>query len=240
MKVLIVDDEPLARRRLRGLLAGQAGVTVVGEAGSGEEALAQVAAQTPDLVLLDIAMPGLDGLETARRLSSCRPAPAVVFCTAYDDHALSAFEASAIDYLMKPVRGERLAVALERARAFLAGRGAAEPATPARRDHLCARLGTRLRVIPLDEVRYLQAGEKYVTVHHVQGEDVIEEPLRALEEAFGDCLLRIHRNCLVAHDRLRELRRDGHGRVHAVLDDGTALEVSRRCLGLLRQRLRQG
>lgn len=243
MKVLIVDDEPLARVRLRHLLAAHADAEVVGEAGSGEAALESAARLAPDVVLLDIAMPGLDGLEAARRLAARAPRPAVVFCTAYDDHALSAFEASAIDYLMKPVRAERLGAALERARTFLAGRVAAPAVAgdggPARRQ-LCARLGGRTRLIPVDDIRYLQAGEKYVTVHHAHGEDVIEESLRALEDEFGARLLRIHRNCLVARTRLRELRRAGDGQVHAVLDDDSELEVSRRCLSQLRQQLRQG
>ncbi|MFS2047037.1 LytR/AlgR family response regulator transcription factor, partial [Stenotrophomonas geniculata] len=109
MRVVIADDEPLARERLRSLLAAQDGVDVVAEAGNGEQALHACAELQPDLVLLDIAMPGLDGLEAARHLASFEPRPAVVFCTAYDAHALSAFEAAAIDYLMKPVRAERLA-----------------------------------------------------------------------------------------------------------------------------------
>lgn len=122
MRVVIADDEPLARERLRSLLAAQDGVDVVAEAGNGEQALHACAELQPDLVLLDIAMPGLDGLEAARHLASFEPRPAVVFCTAYDAHALSAFEAAAIDYLMKPVRAERLAAAIARARTFLAGR----------------------------------------------------------------------------------------------------------------------
>jgi len=122
VRVVIADDEPLARERLRSLLAAQDGVDVVAEAGNGEQALHACAELQPDLVLLDIAMPGLDGLEAARHLASFEPRPAVVFCTAYDAHALSAFEAAAIDYLMKPVRAERLAAAIARARTFLAGR----------------------------------------------------------------------------------------------------------------------
>ena len=178
LKLVIADDEPLARERLRMLLADQAGVEVVAEAGDGQQVLDACAEHRPHAVLLDIAMPGLDGLETARRLAGLVPPTAVVFCTAYDEHALSAFEAAALDYLVKPVRPERLAAALERVRSFHAGHPLPEEA---RRTQLCARLRGSLRVIPIEEVHYLQAEEKYVVVHHARGEDLIEEPLKALE-----------------------------------------------------------
>ena len=129
MRVVIADDEPLARERLRDCSPNSPGIEVVAEAGDGREALHACAEHHPDLVLLDIAMPGIDGLEAARHLAAFEPRPAVVFCTAYDAHALSAFEAAAIDYLVKPVRPERLAAALERARTFAAGRDADAPPT---------------------------------------------------------------------------------------------------------------
>lgn len=243
MKVLIADDEPLARERLRSLLAAHARVELVGEAENGEQALQLAAARQPDVVLLDISMPGVDGLEAARHLRDFAPRPAVVFCTAYDQHALSAFDAAAIDYLMKPVRPERLAAALERAATFIAGRMPApaveEPTR--RRTHLCARLRGSLRLIPVEEIHYLQAEEKYVIVHHARGEDLIEESLKSLEEEFAERLVRIHRNCLVARGQLAELRRSGDGQVHAVLRDvAQPLEVSRRCVANLRGELRQG
>src|SRR5690606_35912863 len=131
------------------------------------------------------------------------PQPAVVFCTAYDAHALSAFEAAAVDYLVKPVRPERLATAIERVRTFAAARERTRPqATDRLRTHLCARLRGTLRLIPIDDVRYLQAEEKYVVVHHARGEDLIEESLKALEDEFGDRFVRIHRKCLVARHEL--------------------------------------
>ena len=241
MRVLIADDEPLARERLRDLLAEQPGIELVAEAGDGREALHACAQHHPDLVLLDIAMPGIDGLETARHLAAFEPRPAVVFCTAYDAHALSAFEAAAIDYLVKPVRPERLAAALDRARTFAAGRttnGSGEGiATPdQRRTHLCARLRGSLRLIPIEDVHYLQAEEKYVVVHHARGEDLIEESLKSLEEEFGDRFVRIHRNCLVARHEIVELKRAPDGHVQAVLrHGGHPLEVSRRCVAHLRE-----
>ncbi|MCR6495147.1 LytTR family DNA-binding domain-containing protein [Thermomonas sp. S9] len=238
LQVLIVDDEPLARARLRALLEAQPGVRVAGEAGDGQAALEACQRLHPDLVLLDIAMPGLDGIQAAHRLAACSPAPAVVFCTAFDAHALSAFEARALDYLVKPVRAERLAQALDKVRTFLAGRTDAGSAAPAR-DHLCARLRGSLRRIPVEDIRYLQADEKYVVVHHARGEDLIEEPLKALETEFADRFLRIHRNCLVARAQLVELRRTADGHVQAVLRDvPQPLAVSRRCLPQLRETLR--
>jgi two-component system, LytTR family, response regulator AlgR len=241
VRVLIADDEPLARERLRGLLAGHAQVQVVAEAENGEQALQLCQQQRPDLVLLDIAMPGIDGLEAARHLLDFQPRPAVVFCTAYDQHALSAFDAAAIDYLMKPVRPERLAAALERAATFLAGRAPAAAAEPSRaRTHLCARLRGSLRLIPVGDIHYLQAEEKYVVIHHARGEDLIEESLKSLEDEFPELLVRIHRNCLVARSELVELRRVGDGQVQALLRHvATPLEVSRRCVASLREQLRR-
>lgn len=236
MKVVIADDEPLARERLRMLLQGLPDVELVAEAGDGREALHACAEHDPDIVLLDIAMPGIDGLEAARHLAAFEPRPAVVFCTAYDAHALSAFDAAAVDYLVKPVRLERLQAAIERARTFTIGRDHANGHDGQHRTHLCARLRGSLRLIPIEDVHYLQAEEKYVVVHHARGEDLIEESLKSLEDEFGDRFLRIHRNCLVARHEIVELRRDPDGHVHALLRHGKQpLEVSRRCVAQLRE-----
>jgi len=237
MRVVIVDDEPLARARLRELLDEHGGVAVVAEAGDGHAALHACAEHAPDLVLLDIVMPGIDGLETARHLAAFEPRPAVVFCTAFDAHALSAFDAAAIDYLVKPVRPERLAAALDRVRTFAAGREQA--GSPhlgqQRRTHLCARMRGSLRLIPVEDVHYLQAEEKYVVVHHARGEDLIEESLKSLEDEFGERFVRIHRNCLVARHEIVELKRAPDGHVQAILRHGKQpLEVSRRCVSTLR------
>jgi len=212
----------------------------VAEAENGEQALHACAALQPDLVLLDIAMPGLDGLEAARHLATFDPRPAVVFCTAYDAHALSAFEAQAIDYLVKPVRAERLVAAIERVRTFAAGRER-NTTVPSgqRRTHLCARLRGSLRLIPLEDVHYLHAEEKYVIVHHARGEDLIEESLKSLEDEFGERFVRIHRNCLVARHEIVELKRGADGHVQALLRHGKLpLEVSRRCVAGLRDTLK--
>jgi two-component system response regulator AlgR len=222
MRILVVDDEPLARSRLQSLLAGQPQVSVVGEAGDGQAALDACTRLQPDAVLLDIAMPGMDGLQAARALAHLQPRPAVVFCTAYDAHALSAFDAQALD----------------KVRTYLAGRSNVHGNEPRTRSQLCARLGGSLRMISVDDIRFMQADEKYVVVHHARGEDLIEESLKSLETEFAERFIRIHRNCLVARDEITELRRSPEGHVHAILRHGGApLEVSRRCLSHLRETL---
>lgn len=241
MRVLVVDDEPPARERLTGLLDGL-GQQVCGEAADGLAALQQTERLHPEVVLLDIRMPRMDGLAAARRLAGMSAPPAVIFTTAHDDHALEAFEAQAVAYLLKPVRREHLERALERARALtraqLAGLGerlaAAQPRT-----HLCVRLGNRLELIPLADIYYFQADQKYVTVRHRAGEAVIEEPLKLLETEFDGQLLRIHRNALVATAHLRGIVRTAEGR-HQVAFDAIPdrLEISRRHLGAVRQRIR--
>ena len=242
IQVCLVDDQTLVRQGIRSLLELSDSIRVIAEAGDGHATLHACAEHHPDMVLLDISMPGIDGLETARHLAEFDPRPAVVFCTAYDAHALSAFDAQAIDYLVKPVRPERLSAALQRVRTFAAGR--AQHAEPEGKDgqkrtHLCARLRGSLRLIPVEDIRYLQAEEKYVVVHHARGEDLIEESLKSLETEFAERFVRIHRNCLVARNEIVELRRAGDGHTQAVLRHGPhPLEVSRRCVAQLRDTLR--
>jgi two-component system response regulator AlgR len=241
MKVLVVDDEPLARARLAKMLGEMPDLEVVGEAGNGVEAVVRADELGVDIVLLDIAMPVMDGLEAARHLRTAQSPPAVVFCTAYDEHALAAFDAAAVDYLVKPVRAERLAEAIERARRARAASAVAPelPAPDKQRSHLSARLRGSLRLIPIEDIHYLQAEEKYVVVHHARGEDLIEESLKSLETEFAARFLRIHRNCLVGIDEFLELRRMGDGSVMAVLRHGKQpLEVSRRCVPGLREKLK--
>ena len=242
MKLLIVDDELPARQRLAAMLAEIGDVVVSGEAGNGREAVEKAGALAVDAVLLDIAMPVMDGIEAAQHMARLEPRPAVIFCTAYDEHALAAFDAAAVDYLVKPVRRERLIEALDRARRARRNATADQlplPVAQRQRSHLAARMRGNLRLIPIDDVHYLQAEEKYVLVHHARGEDLIEESLKSLELEFADRFQRIHRNCLVANDEFLELRRLGDGQVQAILRHGKLpLEVSRRCVPSLRERLK--
>ena len=234
MRVLIVDDEPLARARMAALLGECADVEVVGNVGDGEAALAALGELQPDALLLDINMPGIDGVALAQRLAG-RARPQVIFCTAYEAHALAAFELGAADYLLKPVRLERLRDALQRAQRRLAD----APREPVA--YLHGRLrGEQVR-IALDEVICLLADEKYVVVQHRRGELLIEDSLRQLEEAYPDQLIRLHRNCLVPPPRLLGLKTLADGRVLARLD-GSELspEISRRNLPAVRKLLRLG
>lgn len=237
MKTLIVDDEQLARERLRHLVEALPEWEVAGEASNGAEALAFLQDNVVDVVLLDIRMPGMDGMEAARHLSALADPPAVVFCTAYADHALEAFEANAIDYLVKPIRRERLAKALAKARRLtpeaISETAQAESGV---RTHLCARVRGDLKLVPLENVIYLQAEHKYVTVRHTGGEILIEDSLTTLEEEFGERFLRIHRNALVAMPYLAGLEKDDAGHPVVTLKGAEdRLEVSRRNLPAVRQ-----
>ena len=242
LSVMIVDDEAPARARLRDLLADIAAEVpnaLVAEAANGQLAVEALKERVPDVMLVDIRMPKMDGIELARHVARLDRPPSVIFVTAYDDFAVQAFELNAIDYLVKPVRSERLAAALERVRTFAAGREHGVSASGQRRTHLCARIRGSLRLIPIEDVHYLQAEEKYVVVHHARGEDLIEESLKSLEEEFGERFVRIHRNCLVARHEIVELKRAPDGHVQAVLRHGQApLEVSRRCVSALRETVR--
>ena len=241
MRVLIVDDEPPARERLADLLGELAGHEVVGQAGSGRDALALCQQLAPDAVLLDIRMPGMDGIETARHLSRLAQRPAVIFTTAYDQYAVQAFDAEAVGYLLKPIRRRRLEQALDRAARLSANQLAALAGgdTARRRRHLCARVQDELKLIPVRDIYYFQADQKYVRACHRNGEDLLDESLKALETELAPDFCRIHRNSLVAVEHLAGLEKDGSGRpVVRFRRIPDALQVSRRHLGDLRQRLR--
>jgi len=205
--VFIADDEAPARARLRELLgdiAEQLPSRVAGEAANGLEAIERVPESGAEVLLLDIQMPGMGGLEVARHLARLERAPAVVFVTAHDRHAVEAFELNALDYLLKPVRAERLAAALRKAMA--AGATATAPlerAADKAREYLSATERNRIQLVPLRDVLYFKAELKYVTLRTREREHLIEESLVALEREFADKFVRIHRNCLVANDEPR-------------------------------------
>ena len=232
MRVLIVDDEPPARERLRRLLGEIADVEVAGEVGNGNDALAACSTLNPDVVLLDVRMPGLWGIEVAQHLSTLTDAPAVIFTTAYGDHAIDAFDAQAIGYLLKPIRKEKLARALTHASRISATRLMAATRTANiehRREHVCARLGEQLRLIPVKDIYYFLADQKYVTIHHKNGEDLIDEPLKGLGQEFAADFVRIHRRALVAEKYIAAVERSEDGQyVVRMREGGAVLEVSRR------------
>ena len=246
MKILIVDDEPPARDRLRQLLEDDGQHEVVGEAGNGREALEVAARVHPDVVLLDIGMPVMDGIETAHHLNSADEPPAVVFTTAYDEYAIDAFDANAIGYVLKPVRRERLEQALKQAARLTRdalGELGSQPGMEVGRKHICARLHDELKLIPVSDVRYFVADQKYVSVVHKDGRDLIEDSLKSLEGEFGELFVRIHRAAIVALDAVDTLRKDEDGRTRVILRDAEAeddLVVSRRHVAEVKRRLRKG
>ncbi|CAM5351298.1 LytR/AlgR family response regulator transcription factor [Thauera mechernichensis] len=246
LRVLIVDDEAPARSRLRDLLgdigAGQPS-RVVGMAANGVEALRILEAEPADVVLADIRMPVMDGVELARHLGRLDKPPAVIFVTAYDQYAVQAFDLAAVDYLLKPVRAERLAAALGKLRpparvadATLAG------LAPGERRHFSVSERGRILLLPVADVLYLRAELKYVTARTAERDYVLDESLVQLEEEFPQRFLRLHRNCLVARAAVLGVERAGEqdGEAHwAVLLKGVdeRLAVSRRQWPAVRQAL---
>ncbi len=242
LSVLIVDDELPARERLQRLVTELPGCTVAGVCSNGADALPLVGKLKPAVVLLDIRMPGMTGIEVARHLGALEHPPAIVFTTAYDEYALEAFESQAVGYLLKPVRSERLAQALKQASRLrppqLLGLGAAAaPLTT--RQHVAVRLRDELKLIPVKDIRYFRAEQKYVTVRHTGGEDLIDEPLKQLEEEFARDFVRAHRSILVAIAHVEALERcaGDDGYVLTLRGEAEPVAVSRRQLAELRKRL---
>jgi two-component system response regulator AlgR len=211
LRVFIVDDEEPARSRLKELLgdiAAEVPTSVVGEARHGLEALERVPASGAQVLLADIHMPGMGGLELARHLCGLEQPPAVIFVTAHDRHAVEAFELNALDYLMKPVRAQRLAAALAKALAGGApGREQLARAAATAREYLSVAERQRIALVPVRDIVFLRAEQKYVTVRTREREHLIEESLVALEKEFEARFVRIHRNCLVARAAIRGFER---------------------------------
>jgi len=244
LKILIVDDEAPARRRLRELLddcTGAMPLVVVGEAASGNEALNLLGSAPADLVLTDIHMPDMDGIELARHLLKLPLPPVLIFTTAYHEHAIAAFEVHAIDYLVKPVRVQRLLAALEKVpRLRPLSETKLDRLPAATRRFLSVTERSRVVLVPIDEIVYLKAELKYITIRTADREFLLEESLTRLEEEFGARFVRVHRNCLVARDAIRgfERRVTADGDAHwEVLLRGVpdALPVSRRQQFIVRE-----
>ena len=243
LRTLIVDDEAPARRRIRRLLAGEPGVTIAGECGDGESAVASILSLRPDLVFLDVQMPERDGFAVVRALPP-GPLPAILFVTAYDQYALRAFDVHAVDYLLKPFTGERFRTAVARARERIERRSAdpglaqlAETlrSRPVFLTRLPVRTAGRTVFVDLSAVDWLEAADNYVRLHVRQREYLVRETLGALETQLDpDRFVRIHRSAIVQADRVAELRPTSHGDAELLLRDGTRLAVSR----TFRERLR--
>jgi two-component system response regulator AlgR len=229
LRIMVVDDEPLAVERLQLLLARLPGVAVVGTANDGEAALRIAEAVAPDLVLLDIAMPGMDGIDVARALSASAVDPAVVFVTAFDNFAVAAFDVAAIDYLMKPVQPDRLERALERVRAYVAG-GRPEGARPGSGhveefwvpDH------NGLVRIAASDIQRITAERDYMRLHVGPRSWLIHRTIAKLEEDLDPALfMRVHRSVILRRDTVTGLYRDEAGHWTARLDDGAEQRIGR-------------
>ncbi|MBZ2189202.1 LytTR family DNA-binding domain-containing protein [Alcanivorax sp. JB21] len=215
MRVLVCDDEQLARERLVRLIDSLDDVEVVEQASNGREAVLAAQRVQPDVVLMDIRMPDMDGLEAAAHMARAEEPPAVIFCTAYDEHALDAFRVHAMDYLLKPVNREELSAALARADGLARHQRIPDnlegAASGRRRRHISARTHRGMELVPVADVRYFLADQKYITVRYGDGEVLIDETLKDLEEEFGDQFVRVHRNALAALSYIEGMEQSGHG-----------------------------
>ncbi len=243
LKIIIADDEAPARNRIKDLLNDAAAGQLVGEAKNGKEAIALASETQADLMLLDIRMPLMDGLEAAEHAQKLDPTPHIIFTTAYDAYAIRAFDLNAIDYLLKPIRLERLEKALEKVRArqpeTTQPLAALKPLQETR-SHLSIHERGRVLLVPIEEVIYCRAELKYVTVRTEEKEYLLEESLTNLEAEFEDVFIRLHRNCLVAKNAITgyEKRPDekGDSQWHALLKGiPDTVVVSRRQQHLIRK-----
>ena len=247
LRLLIVDDEAPARRRLRDVAADideELPNVVVGEAADGLAALELLGQVSADVALVDIRIPRLDGIGLAQQLAARPDSPAVIFTTAYDQYAVRAFELSAIDYLLKPVRAQRLLEALRKLPQGGADAAALRRLAPEGRKHLTSSERGRVFLIALADILYLKAELKYVTVHTREREYLVEEALSALEQEFGERFVRVHRSCLVARAAIagceRETAEDGDSHWTILLHGvNVRLPVSRRQWPLLKATLRE-
>jgi two-component system LytT family response regulator len=242
MRVLIVDDEPLARRRLVQLLAACPGVDIAGEAGGGREALKLVELLRPDVLLLDIEMPGVDGFAVLKGLPQSA-APAIIFVTAFQDHAVKAFELRATDFVVKPVKGDRLARAIEQARSDLEARRSGERlaflqarlaevesrALAASDPGLWVQIGSERRRLTLTDIRWLEAERDYVRVHMNGHSHLVNAMLGDMEKALDhQSFLRVHRSAIVRKNKVRAVLRGRFSTPVLELDDGHRLPVGRK------------
>ena len=235
LNILIIDDEPPARARMRRLLAQLSDCRVAGEAGSSRVALQQLEQHTVDVLLLDISMPGLDGMGLARQIQTRDQKPVVIFCTAHADQALDAYDVNALDYLLKPVRLERLQAALDKARVQLGG-----GQSDSEEGWLRSTVGGKVTLVALDSVICLKAEDKYTTAITTGASAVINLSLLELEERFPALFLRVHRNALVSKKCVRGLEKSGDGHHHVLLEGAEVRpQVSRRLLPQIRQLIRK-
>ena len=246
MNVVICDDEPLARDRLSRMLSHIEGVTLVGEASNGRELLETIQQHAPDLVLTDIRMPVMDGLEAAAHIATLDEPPAVVFCTAYDEYAVKAFQVNAIGYLLKPVRAEDLHAVIEKAskvnKAQLLSvrqelKHAEGDQVDTERQCISVKSHRGLELIPISDIAYFKADQKYVTVRHSGGEMLVDETLKELEDEFVGRFVRVHRNALVSLAHLEAVEHLESGYQVRLKGVDERITISRRHVPVLKKRL---
>lgn len=216
MHILVVDDEDLARLRLVKMIESMEGHEVVGEATNGAEALAAIEECDPDIVLMDVRMPGEDGLSAAHAIAELPEPPAVIFCTAYNEYALEAFETLAVGYLLKPVQEEQLIATLNKAQKTTkvqkhSLQNEAEEVEDEQRKHISAKTRKGVELIPITNIHCFLADHKYVTVIHADGETLIDDTLKELEIEFPKKFVRVHRNSLVAIEKIEGMERSSAG-----------------------------
>ena len=241
MKILIADDEFLARERLHALVDELGMGKVVAEAGNGEEVLRFADIYKPEVFLLDIRMPGMDGMQVVQLLTSKHPMSAVIFTTAYDEHAVKAYEhQTVVHYLLKPIDKQKLKEALKRADVFIQTQLPTPSAsTPSARTHIRYQLHGYVQMIPVDQIYYFLAQKKYVMIHWKEGKSLIAEALKDLEQEFAGQFLRIHRGTLVSMLQIAGFEKDDDGHPYIQLKDiPESLEVSRRHLKSLKELLK--
>lgn len=238
-RVLIADDEPLARERLIRLVEKIPDCSVCATAADGNEVIKACATEAPDMVLLDIRMPGMDGMDTARQLAVMENPPAIIFCTAFDQYAIDAFEVQAVAYLLKPVRRDDLARALDRAQRLnrvQLERLRQHLDAPTEKPRISVRSHRGTELLELDRIAYCSADHKYVTLYHDQGETLTDLTLKELETEYPDIFLRIHRRTLVGRNHVQGLIRDSDGQPRVILKGRNEhLDVSRRLAPEIRQ-----
>jgi len=240
LNILIADDEIPARNRMRDLLNDIDGIAIVAEAKNGKEAIDLAQTARPDVMLLDIRMPLMDGIEAAQHAQKLEPKPHIIFTTAFDAYAIKAFDLNAIDYLLKPIRLERLLTAINKARALKPLQIEALKPLHKMRSHLSIHERGRILLVPIETIIYLRAELKYITVRTAEREYLIEESLTQLETEFGERFVRLHRNCLAAPQFIagyeKRLNQDNEQQWFALLKNiPEAIAISRRQQHLIRE-----
>ncbi len=238
MNILIVDDESLGRSRLKRMVEKDANHTVIAEAENGRDAVEQVAKLSPDVVLMDIQMPEMDGIEAARHIAELETPPAIIFCTAYDEYAIEALNIQAAGYLLKPVRSEDLKSAFKKLKKLNKVQ-VQSLNNNEQRTHISAKTRQGLQLIPVDNIRLFRADQKYVSVFHQYGEVLIDDPLKVLEDEFEGVFVRVHRNALIAINHVVRMEKKEDGSQWLILEDvEEPVQVSRRHLSSVRKKLK--